>query len=345
MDTHALAVLAAAESWNWPPVKYIQKFGDQSITPKLLSSFIEESRAFPDSQLVDQFWFNVQKGHRGLETNKETLRILFEGIDLKEVDFSFVLDFAIKLLTHLGITFQYPGPTITGLEEPLWPLWPIWQADVTYNEDGTRFCYSVNELISKTPDELLKEAAAENSDDERKGEIFKALPETLKFITMLAGTKVRELVDKHIDDIGNIMALNHYAWGAYDQLCWAIEAKKNGGDGKVKYIFRIIADYSPSSDHIKFKDGDEIRFGEGEGFPRGPIPELCNLHYAVARALRRSGAASMIARLEDADTPDFPIELTEEEGEFADTLTARLLECGHISGSTRWYEGISNPPF
>lgn len=75
MNVHALAVLAAAESWN-PPVKFIQQSGErgdkfQAIMLKLLSSFIEESQAYPDSQLVDQFWFNVEKGHAGLRKNSE----------------------------------------------------------------------------------------------------------------------------------------------------------------------------------------------------------------------------------------------------------------------------------
>ena len=75
MDVYALAVLAAIESRN-PPVNRIQQSGEQgdklqTITLKLLSGFIEELRAYPDSQLVDQFWFNVEKGHAGLRTNSE----------------------------------------------------------------------------------------------------------------------------------------------------------------------------------------------------------------------------------------------------------------------------------
>ena len=69
MDVYALAVLAAIESRN-PPVNRIQQSGEQgdklqTITLKLLSGFIEESRAYPDSQLVDQFWFNVENGCYG----------------------------------------------------------------------------------------------------------------------------------------------------------------------------------------------------------------------------------------------------------------------------------------
>lgn len=57
---------------------------------------------------------------------------------------------------------------------------------------------------------------------------------------------------------------------------------------------------SPGPGFIKLRDGDEIQFGQGEakdveGFPGGPLPALCNLQYAVARVLRMSGAADMIA--------------------------------------------------
>jgi len=75
MDIHALAVLAAPELWDCLPVKLIQSAGQggklQGLTAKLLSGFIEESHTYPDSQLVDQFWFNVEKGHPGLRTNSE----------------------------------------------------------------------------------------------------------------------------------------------------------------------------------------------------------------------------------------------------------------------------------
>jgi len=34
---------------------------------------------------------------------EETMKVLFEGIDPKDVDLSFVFDFSADLLTHLGI--------------------------------------------------------------------------------------------------------------------------------------------------------------------------------------------------------------------------------------------------
>jgi hypothetical protein len=76
MDIHAQALLSAAQSWNWPPVQYIQESEDRFITPNLLSCFIEASQAYPDSQLVDKFWFNVQKGHTGLKTNSKLTAVL-----------------------------------------------------------------------------------------------------------------------------------------------------------------------------------------------------------------------------------------------------------------------------
>ena len=83
MDNHALAVLATAESWEWPPLKRrIQQSGvDQGdkfqalITPKILSGFIEASQTYPHSQLVDHFWLNFQRGHAGLQKNSELLLV------------------------------------------------------------------------------------------------------------------------------------------------------------------------------------------------------------------------------------------------------------------------------
>ena len=76
MDIHALAFLAAAESWDWKPVQRIQLSGEsggkfKARPAKLLYSFIEEAQAYPHSQLVEQFWSNVERGHPGLGSNSE----------------------------------------------------------------------------------------------------------------------------------------------------------------------------------------------------------------------------------------------------------------------------------
>jgi hypothetical protein len=86
---------------------------------------------------------------------------------------------------------------------------------------------------------------------------------------------------------------------------------------------------SPGPAYIKLRDGDEIRFGQGEakdieGVPGGPLPALCNLQYAVARVLRMSGAADMIAELkDDADDSDLPNYVASTD--FSNILTAKLL--------------------
>lgn len=75
MDIQALAVLAAPELWDCSPVKLIQFEGRggefQALAAKLLYSFIEEAQAYPHSQLVEQFWSSVEKGHPGLVSNSE----------------------------------------------------------------------------------------------------------------------------------------------------------------------------------------------------------------------------------------------------------------------------------
>jgi len=140
---------------------------------------------------------------------------------------------------------------------------------------------------------------------------------------------MRDLVEKYIDGIGNIMALQSDASMAYDNLRWAIEAKEDEHNGKVTYLFRKFEDKNePGPGFIKLKDGDEIRFGQGEGkdfegFLGGPIPALCNLHHAVARVSYMSGAADLVTQLYADAAFNFPIDLTRTD--FANILTPKLL--------------------
>jgi len=84
MDRHALAILEAAESWDWLLTYCIQASGDQvskfkAVMPKLLSGFIAESQALRGLQqrpridqvrsLLDQFWVVVGQCHPQLEEN------------------------------------------------------------------------------------------------------------------------------------------------------------------------------------------------------------------------------------------------------------------------------------
>jgi hypothetical protein len=98
---------------------------------------------------------------------------------------------------------------------------------------------------------------------------------------------------------------------------------------QVKYIYRRV----PSVRHVgpgtsKLRDGDEIVFGRGEEAAKlglGPLPLLCNMHLAVIRVLKMSGAAEVIAQLKkDADDSDFP-HVYLSSGDFCDILNAQLV--------------------
>jgi hypothetical protein len=69
----------------------------------------------------------------------------------------------------------------------------------------------------------------------------------------------------------------------------------------VKYIHRRVP-YSSNVGPvgINLRDGDEICFGggtKGERLGRGPLPLLCNVQLAMARALHMSGAAEAVMQL------------------------------------------------
>jgi len=121
MDHHALAVLAEAELWDWPLLYRIQGSGEQggkykALTAKLLACCIRESRAFPDSILVERFWHNIINCHSGFRTNiarirrlpmsvsrDELMETLFDGIERESVDFTPIVEMGKELFTYLGI--------------------------------------------------------------------------------------------------------------------------------------------------------------------------------------------------------------------------------------------------
>ena len=60
----------------------------------------------------------------------------------------------------------------------------------------------------------------------------------------------------------------------------------------------------------------------------GPLPLFCNLRLAVARVLKMSGAAELIAQIiEEGDDSDFP-HIYVASPAFCDVLTAKLLASG-----------------
>jgi len=102
---------------------------------------------------------------------------------------------------------------------------------------------------------------------------------------------------------------------------------------KVKYIYRNVHSGAGSPGIIRLHDGDQIDFGRGFeaaqlGF--GPNLLLCNLQLAVARVLRMSGAAEIIAQMiDDGDDSDF-VHLYIASPAFCNILTAQLQLAGGI---------------
>jgi hypothetical protein len=102
----------------------------------------------------------------------------------------------------------------------------------------------------------------------------------------------------------------------------------------VRYIYRRVP-HSPGKGpgYIRFCDGNQVVFGGGPEAARlgsGPNPLLCNLQLAVARVLRMSGAAEVIAQMiEDGDDSDFPHVYIASPA-FCNILTAQLQIAGGI---------------
>ncbi|KAF8325089.1 uncharacterized protein EI90DRAFT_3129205 [Cantharellus anzutake] len=379
MDQHALALLKAAESWDWPLAYRIKSSGGQdskfkAIMPKLLSGFITESQSLGGT-LVDQFWVVVGQCHPQLEENIKILRrigfysprhseiVLFDGVERETINFSPIFEMGAELFTHLCVAFMNPGGP--------------------KSRSGTPF--SVSDFIAKDTDELLDIAASEGLGT-RKQAALKALifkrdgqscpltglsfdtedsvkphlahiipnsvhnkPDTIKCIAMLAGTAVRDLVLEQLNDLGNLLHIELNAHVAYDDIHWGIEALNENGvvrfssstyfaithrSPKVKYIYRRVPYKTAKGPGIiRLHDGDQIVFGGGPEAARlgpGPNPSLCNLQLAVARVLRMSGAADIIAQIkDDGDDSDFPHVYIASPA-FCNILTAQLQLAGGV---------------
>jgi len=361
MYQHALAILEVAESWEWPIVQRIQQSGEQggkykAITTRLLYHLIIQSQALGGT-VLGKFWTELGECHPKLKENidklrlgpqftssEQTLRVLLDGIDRKKVNFQPIFMMAAEYLTHLGVAFANTGGRGSGIGTP----------------------HSVTDIVSMETDELLQSLKDEKEYGKRKQEILKALsfkrdgilclltgftfslrglkpilahiiphsvhhkPDTLKCIAMFAGDATRDLVVDNLNSIGNAMNLESNAHTAYDDLQWGIEAQELEDGKTVKYIYRNIPSTADSPEIIRFRDGDEIKFGKGTDGKQlgGPLPFLCNLHLAVARVLNMSGAAELIAQWkDDADDSDFPhVYLASED--FCEILDAQLLLSG-----------------
>jgi len=102
----------------------------------------------------------------------------------------------------------------------------------------------------------------------------------------------------------------------------------------VKYIYRRVPySLAKGPGFIRFCDGDQVVFGGGPEAARlgsRPSPLLCNLQFAVARVLRMSGAAEVVAQMiEDGDDSYFP-HIYIASPAFCNILTAQLQIAGGI---------------
>lgn len=160
---------------------------------------------------------------------------------------------------------------------------------------------------------------------------------------MLAGQETAELVRGNLNKIGNVMNVEMNACRDFDKLYWGIEAEVQPDKSvriqpssifalfphstKIKYVYRCLVTSLEIVDMINLKDGDPILFGRGPGGSEIdlPLPRLCNLHLAIARVLRTSGAADLISMIQaDADDSEISSVFLQPE-DFSRILAAKLL--------------------
>ncbi|KAF8432745.1 hypothetical protein L210DRAFT_3413118 [Boletus edulis BED1] len=362
MERHALAILEQNDLWNWLDTKQTQPSGKQGgkfqvATPKLLYFLIVESQGF-GGEVLDHFWKQLgtcdeklkENSHRRTSCRRKSPSTCCFGDRIpKNVNFGPVLDMAAEYFTHLGVAFMNPGG----------------------KKSGTSTASSVSEVVNEETDKLLQQVNEEGDFGKRKEELLKALsfrrdgdfclltgvefvhskkkpgaypalahiipnsihgkPDTLKCITMFAGPAARDEVMHHLNNIVNVMNMQHDAHVSYDNLDWGIEAKEEGGE--VKYFFRTVPTNPGvhSLFFINLRDGEEIQFGkgaEGKKLGNGPLPKLCNLQLAVARVLKMSGAADIILEWKDHADDDGCDRLFIASEEFCDMLDAKRFLSG-----------------
>ncbi|KAG6379300.1 hypothetical protein JVT61DRAFT_11755 [Boletus reticuloceps] len=365
MEQHALGILQNEDLLGWDETRRIQASGKQggtfrAITPKLLYYLTKESQGL-GGKVLNQFWKQLGACHKKLKKNIKSLKqedfvsaqtsfdVLFRGLDPKDVDFEPVLKMAAEFFTHIGVAFMNPGGSKSGTSTEF-------SVSEVVNEEIDKLLHQVNEEgdFGKRKQELLKALSFRRDGDfclltgvefmhsKKKPGVYSALahiipnsvhgkPDTLKCIAMFAGPAARDEVMHHLNNIGNVMNMQHDAHVSYDNLDWGIEAKEEGGE--VKYFFRTVPT-NPGIHGLFFinlRDGEEIQFGkgpEGKKLGNGPTPRLCNLQLAVARVLKLSGAADIILEWKDLADDDGYYRPFIASEEFCDMLDAKLFLSG-----------------
>ncbi|KAI9510124.1 hypothetical protein F5148DRAFT_1374740 [Russula earlei] len=119
--------------------------------------------------------------------------------------------------------------------------------------------------------------------------------------TILKAEDVHELINHP----ANAINIENNAHDPMDKfLAWGIEATLV--NDQWKYFFREVRP-NRVAPTIRFKDGDEIKFGSGNGSNMIPLPDprICNLRLAIARVFAASGATGVFDQyLEDDDDDD-----------------------------------------
>ncbi|KAI9512094.1 hypothetical protein F5148DRAFT_1146398 [Russula earlei] len=125
-------------------------------------------------------------------------------------------------------------------------------------------------------------------------------------IETFTGTILKaEDVHQLINHPANAINIQNDAHDSMDKfLAWGIEATLV--NDQWKYFFREVRP-NRVAPTIRCKDGDEIKFGSGNGgnMILSPDPRICNLQLAMARVFAASGAAEVFDQyLEDDDDDD-----------------------------------------
>ncbi|KAF5379666.1 hypothetical protein D9615_005758 [Tricholomella constricta] len=358
MDKHALAILNAAESWNWPapscmePLRNHRKACEfKTVCRKLLSCSITESHKLGGS-LLERFWDEVERCHPQFAENVHDLKhteysspdeseqILFDSVEAATVDFAPVFELAADLFTHIGLAFMIsedrhvwrflsPPPTSGTVPDTLKPHGSRSQDALkllAMKRDGTS-C-----PLTEVP--FFAFAGADPALTHMIPSSVRFKANTLKFIALLGGKVARDHVLEFSSKIQNVFNMETSAAASHRLSKWGIEACQSTlgvRNGMVQYYFRTFSfDLEHRIGSALLRDGDEISFGEGPEASQlhyGPHPMLCNLRLAVGRALYTSGAAEFIHQLmEDADDTNCPHNTLKDED--FDVLNAKLLISG-----------------
>ncbi|KAG6811476.1 hypothetical protein H0H92_007248 [Tricholoma furcatifolium] len=275
----------------------------------------------------------------------DTVHTLFFDVDARTVDFGPVFGLAADLFTHIGLAFMNPiadrqlnllspfpllSSQTLSLSTPGEDIGSSGQSDdvlkfLALKRDGTSCPFSEIPYYGLGGVDPVLSHVIPSS--------IRYKPETLDFISVIAGAAAMDSILQYSNTIDNVLATEANIATSHRLSHWGLEASESPEDVNLStYHFKTFhAENEYRVGSIFLRDGDEIVFGlgpEGTHLRNGPHPLLCNLRLAVGRALCNSGAADFITRLmEDANDMDCPHHVAWDE-DFHEVLNAKLLICG-----------------